>query len=149
MWEVLWLPRNGSRAPVDTSVLAVVQCAPPRRLGQLDGRLGGGEARDGTRLDLVHTLRLSTLLPAWAGVLNGPRQATQRLTELVLGQMRRRLDRMPGEADAILPLLAGAARSESVRVARAAVAVLARVRALRPDLNAAVDAAVPELHWLS
>ena len=109
----------------------------------------GGVGPEGTKVDLVHALRLSTLLPAWAGVLNGPRQVTQRLAEQVLGQMRRRLERMPGEADAVLPLLAGAARSESVRVARAAVAALARVRALRPDLNAAVDAAVPELHWLS
>jgi hypothetical protein len=104
---------------------------------------------DGSRMDLVAILPLSTLLPLWAYALESEPAASKRVAARVIEQLRRRSEREPGASSSFLPLLARAARSVSPRVASAAVAGLARLRVLRPDLGSAIADAVPELQWVT
>jgi hypothetical protein len=95
-------------------------------------------AVDGSRLepDLVRFLWASVLLNIHRGGRDKPR---------VVGQMVSRLERHPGEAAVLLPILAVALRSIRGPEWRAGLAGMVRLVEHRPELEPAVRAAFPEL----
>ena len=102
--------------------------------------------RNGAGSELVAELPLSALFPLWSNEITMV-PGRSYCQEQVVAQVRRRLESHPDEAELLAELLATAFGSSFERVARAAVAGLARICSLRPDLQAVVEQSIPELQW--
>jgi len=127
----------------------IVQDLRTENLPALVELLAGERAGDGVRhVELLAVVPLEGLIPIWQRVIETDHLGSHKLTERVMAQVQRRVAVRPQDAESMIPLLARAVQSTAQRILRLAIAGLARIRTVRPDLAGQIDTVLPELQWI-